>query len=51
MRGVWRVDDLPCFLWLADYKYDKLEKGEHYVPPNKNHSGDVRCDCNTVVYR
>ena len=49
--GLWRVDDLLHFARLADYNYDPLVKGQSYVPPNKNNTGDMDCDCNTVLYR
>ncbi|KAF9647144.1 hypothetical protein BDM02DRAFT_3129933 [Thelephora ganbajun] len=35
----------------AEYNYQKLNKTEYYVPPSKNHTGDVTCDCNTMMYR
>ena len=49
--GVWRVDDLSRFVRLVEYNYQKLNSTQYYVPPSKDHTGDLTCDCNTVLYR
>ena len=36
---------------LAEYTYPPLNASQYYLPPQTNHSGDVTCDCNTVMYR
>jgi hypothetical protein len=35
---------------LAEYTYPPLNVSQYYLPPRANHSGDVTCDCNTVMY-
>lgn len=50
-RGLCRVNNLPRFVRLVNYNYAKLEKDQYYVSPTKNHTGDMECDCNTVMYR
>jgi len=45
------VNNLPRFVRLVSYNYAKLDKGQYYVSPSKNHTGDMLCDCNTVMYR
>jgi len=35
---------------LAEYSYQPLTPPEYYLPPSSNHSGDLTCDCNTVMY-
>ena len=45
------VDELPRFARPVSYNYDKLAKDHYYVSPSKNHTGDLTCDCNTVMYR
>jgi hypothetical protein len=32
------------------YTYPPLNSSEYYLPPRTNHTGDVTCDCNTVMY-
>ncbi|KAF9790610.1 hypothetical protein BJ322DRAFT_1037347 [Thelephora terrestris] len=34
----------------AEYTYPPLNASQYYLPPQTNHSGDVMCDCNTVMY-
>jgi len=36
---------------LALYTYPPIKSGEYYAPPRGNVSGDMTCDCNTVMYR
>ena len=33
------------------YNYPPLNSDEYYIPPRKNHTGDLDCDCNTVMYK
>jgi hypothetical protein len=40
-----------CCLLPAVYEYPPLNASQHYVPPNRDHSGDLECDCNTVMYK
>jgi len=35
---------------LAEYTYPPLNATQYYLPPRTNHTGDVMCDCNTVMY-
>jgi hypothetical protein len=35
---------------LAEYTYPPLNASQYYLPPRTNHSGDIMCDCNTVMY-
>jgi hypothetical protein len=35
---------------LAVYTYPPLNATEYYLPPRTNHTGDIMCDCNTVMY-
>ncbi|KAF9790609.1 hypothetical protein BJ322DRAFT_1037327 [Thelephora terrestris] len=35
---------------LAVYTYTPLNASQYYLPPQTNRSGDVMCDCNTVMY-
>ena len=38
-----------CYLVL--YNYPPLNASQYYLPPRKDHSGDLTCDCNTVMYK
>ena len=38
-------------LLLAIYNYPPLNASQYYVAPKKSHSGDLKCDCNTVMYK
>jgi hypothetical protein len=40
-----------CCLLPVVYSYPSLVPGQYYLPPRKNHSGDMECDCNTVMYK
>ena len=44
------IDD-DSRLRSAEYTYPPLNATQYYLPPRANHSGDVTCDCNTVMYR
>ena len=33
------------------YTYPPLNISQYYVPPQKDHAGDMDCDCNTVMYK
>jgi len=35
---------------LVVYNYPPLNSSQYYLPPRKDHSGDLDCDCNTVMY-
>ncbi|KAF9647146.1 hypothetical protein BDM02DRAFT_2802311 [Thelephora ganbajun] len=35
---------------LVLYNYPPLNATQYYLPPRKDHSGDLMCDCNTVMY-
>jgi len=35
---------------LSVYTYPPLNASQYYLPPRTNHSGDLMCDCNTVMY-
>lgn len=35
---------------LGEYTYPSINASEYYLPPRANHSGDLVCDCNTVMY-
>jgi hypothetical protein len=35
---------------LAQYTYPPLNASQYYLPPQTNHTGDLTCDCNTVMY-
>ena len=40
-----------CLLPVV-YIYPPLDNnGQYYILPSKNHSGDLDCDCNTVMYK
>jgi hypothetical protein len=40
-----------CCLLSVVYNYPSLNASQYYVPPRKEHSGDLDCDCNTVMYK
>ena len=40
----------PCLLPVV-YTYPPLNASQYYLPPKKDHSGDLTCDCNTVMYK
>jgi hypothetical protein len=40
-----------CCLSLVEYPYPPLEVGQNYVAPAEGNSGDLNCDCNTVMYK
>ena len=42
---------LNFYLLSAEYIYPPINSSEYYLPPATNHSGDVMCDCNSVMYR
>ena len=33
------------------YNYPPLNASQYYLPPRVDHSGDLDCDCNTVMYK
>jgi len=35
---------------LVVYNYPPLNASQYYLPPRKDHDGDLKCDCNTVMY-
>jgi len=35
----------------ALYTYPPLDSTEYYLPPRVDHSGDLACDCNSVMYK
>jgi len=35
---------------LVLYNYPPLNSSQYYLPPRKDHPGDMTCDCNTVMY-
>jgi len=35
---------------LVVYSYPPLNASQYYLPPRADHSGDLDCDCNTVMY-
>jgi hypothetical protein len=40
-----------CCLLLAAYVYPPLNATQNYTPPTGSNSGDLDCDCNTVMYK
>lgn len=39
------------FIPLDVYGVSPLQNGQHYSPPRGNSSGDLACECDTVIYR
>jgi len=39
------------YLLPALYYYPPLNSNQYYIPPRVDHSGDLECDCNTVMYK
>ena len=51
-RLVCPTASLPIRIFsLGTYNYPPINSSEYYLPPRANHSGDLTCDCNTVMYR
>jgi len=48
---IFRVIFEVCCLLPAIYTYDPLNSSQYYTPPRKDYSGDLDCDCNTVMYK
>ena len=38
-------------LLLVVYTYPPVNSSQYYLPPSGNHSGDLACDCNSVMYK
>ena len=36
---------------LDVYGVSPLQNGQHYSPPRGNSSGDLACECDTIMYR
>ena len=45
------VPSEDCRLLPAVYDYPPLNTSQHYLPPEADDSGDLDCDCNTVMYK
>ena len=48
---IFRVISEVCCLLPVVYNYPPINSSQYYLPPSKNHSGDLGCDCNTVMYK
>ena len=44
------VSEDRCLLPAA-YEYPPINGSQYYLPPRQDHSGDLACDCNTVMYK
>ena len=44
------VPSEDCCLLPAVYDYPPLNTSQHYLPPVADDSGNLDCDCNTVMY-
>ena len=38
-------------LLLVVYTYPPVNSSQYYLPPSGNRSGDLACDCNSVMYK
>lgn len=40
-----------CYLLPGEYNYPPLNGSEYYIPPRQGYPGDLKCDCNFVMYK